>query len=155
MWPLDAESRAGLVGHVLDWSGIRPSPRETHRVLTSGEVRALAARPGHQIGAHTTHHLALPRQPLDVKRAEILDDKRVLEQVLGRPVTLFAYPYGEVDPETIAVVREAGFHAALTVEGGVVQPGTNRFLLPRLEVTSACHHDLLSHLTELCAGAGC
>ena len=62
-WPLDATERDRLVGDILDWSGADRSARSTHRVLTDDEIRVLARRPGHAIGAHTIHHLALTRSP--------------------------------------------------------------------------------------------
>jgi peptidoglycan/xylan/chitin deacetylase (PgdA/CDA1 family) len=136
MWPLDARARQDLVESVLTWSGVDRAPRPTHRVLTGEEIRALAGRPGHTIGAHTTHHLALTTQSGDVKRREVFENKASLEQLLGRPVRLFAYPYGDFDAETRTIVRDAGFLAAVTVEAGRVSAGANRLLLPRYEIAT-------------------
>lgn len=134
VWPLDGPGRRRVVDEVVAWSGVAPAPpRPTHRVLTGDEIRTLAARPGHAIGAHTTNHLALPMHGDDVKRREIVEDKARLERALRQPVTLFAYPYGYLDAATIAVVRDAGFHAAVTVEPGAATCGGNRLLLPRVE----------------------
>lgn len=134
-WPLDANTREAMVGDVLAWSGADRSPRATHRVLKDDEVRALASRPGHTIGAHTIHHLALSSQPTDTKRREVFENKIALERLLQQPVHLFAYPYGEFDAEAMKAVREAGFRAAVTVQPGLVSAGTNRLLLPRYEIT--------------------
>jgi peptidoglycan/xylan/chitin deacetylase (PgdA/CDA1 family) len=76
----------------------------------------------------------------ETKRREIVDDKAALERLLGRPVHLFAYPYGELDAESVAAVRDAGFRAAVTVNAGLVSAGGNRLLLPRVEITQP-HHD--------------
>jgi len=134
-WTLDADGRRQLAADVLAWSGAAAPPRVSHRVMTAGEIRALAQRPGHAIGAHTVHHLALTCHDAATKRREIDDDRRALEHRLGRAVDLFSYPYGELDAETIAAVRDAGFRAAVTVESGAVAAGTNRLLLPRVEIT--------------------
>ncbi|HKT79307.1 MAG TPA: polysaccharide deacetylase family protein [Vicinamibacterales bacterium] len=133
-WALDEAARADLAAEAIAWSGVDCGPRPTHRVLTSAEVVELASRPGHSIGAHTTHHLALSTQPKAKKHQEIADDKRALEALLGSTVEWFAYPYGDFDGETVEAVREAGFTAAVTVEPGRVRGGVNRFLLPRVEV---------------------
>ena len=138
-WPLDGPERRRLVGDVLAWSGATPCARTTHRVLTGDEIRALAARPGHAVGAHTTNHLALPMHTAETRRREIVDDKAALERLLGRPVHLFAYPYGELDAATVAAVRDAGFRAAVTVNAGLVSAGGNRLLLPRVEITPGDH----------------
>jgi peptidoglycan/xylan/chitin deacetylase (PgdA/CDA1 family) len=134
--PLGARERRLLVDDVLARSGVPPRARETHRVLTGDELRALANRGGHTIGGHTTHHLALTAHPPDVKRREVSENKADLERLIGRTVHLFSYPYGEADAETIAAVADAGYRAAVTVQPGCVAAGVNRLLLPRFEVTA-------------------
>jgi hypothetical protein len=67
----------------------------------------------------------------------VFDDKAALERLLGRPIHLFSYPYGDFDAELIGVVRDAGFLGAFTVQPGLVRSGSNRLLLPRYEVTRA------------------
>jgi peptidoglycan/xylan/chitin deacetylase (PgdA/CDA1 family)/SAM-dependent methyltransferase len=123
-----------VLARLLAWSGVDPSPRATHRRMTGGEIQRLAARPGHAIGAHGLHHLALPRQPLDVQRREVAESKSALEALLGRPVTAFAYPFGDVAEATVGVVREAGFAVGLTCETAAVRVDTDPLRLPRLEV---------------------
>ena len=140
-WPLDAANRHRLLTDVLAWSGAAIAPRSTHRVLTDEEIQQLANRPGHSVGAHTVHHLALTTQPVETKRHEVLADKAALESILARPVHLFSYPYGDVDAELLGVVREAGFLAAVTVEAGAVCAGTNRLLLPRHEIDARARED--------------
>ena len=153
-WPLDAGARLALVDSVLTWSGVDRASRATHRVLTGDEIRTLAARPGHTIGAHSVHHLALTTQPSGIKRREVVENKMALEGLIGRPIHLFAYPYSEFDAETLAVVREAGFRAALTVEAGLVTAGANRFLLPRFEVTPRHHGAFREFMHAIVAPSG-
>jgi peptidoglycan/xylan/chitin deacetylase (PgdA/CDA1 family)/glycosyltransferase involved in cell wall biosynthesis/SAM-dependent methyltransferase len=148
-WPLDAGARERMLGDVLTWSGASGSPRQSHRVMTADEVRELARRPGHIVGAHSVHHLSLTLQPAETKQQEIVDNKTTLERLLGRPVTLFSYPYGEFDAATIASVAEAGFHAAVTVEAGLVSSGANRLLLPRYEIGPRQRAAFPSRLREI------
>jgi peptidoglycan/xylan/chitin deacetylase (PgdA/CDA1 family) len=148
-WPLDAEARRDLVANVLRWCGGTDRTRSSHRVLTASELRTLAERPGHAIGAHTVNHLALTRHSIDTKRREIVSDKLTLERLLRRPVHLFSYPYGDFDPETLAVVRDAGFRAAVTVEPRLMSAGANRLLLPRYEVTRADRGRFAERMREM------
>jgi peptidoglycan/xylan/chitin deacetylase (PgdA/CDA1 family) len=85
----------------------------------------------------------------DVKRREIVDDKAALEQVLGRRIDLFSYPYGDFDAETVALVAEAGYRAAMTVESGLVAAGGNRLLIPRYEITRRDHATFSDRVLEL------
>jgi peptidoglycan/xylan/chitin deacetylase (PgdA/CDA1 family)/SAM-dependent methyltransferase len=148
-WPLDACSRAGLAREVLAWSGVHASARPSHRVLMGDEVRALAGRPGHSIGAHTVNHLALTTHPVDTKRREIFENKATLERVLERPVHLFSYPYGDFDADVMGMVSEAGFRAAVTIQGGLVSAGANRLLLPRYEITPGHHGGFARYMREI------
>src|SRR5262249_4135139 len=66
-WALDAADRASLAASVVAWSGLELDPRESHRVLTCEELRTLASRPGHSIGGHTVHHLALTTQSRETR----------------------------------------------------------------------------------------
>ena len=133
-WPLTAADRSDIVAGALSWCGAACPPRASHRVMMADEVRELASVPVFSIGAHSVHHLALSTQCAETKRRELVDDKKMLEGVLGRPVHLFAYPYGDYDADTIGAVRDCGFHAAVTVDAGLFGTGTNRFLIPRFEV---------------------
>jgi len=52
-----AMGRRALVNALGHWSGVDLTPRRTHRMLTSVELRALASRSGHDIAAPTENHL--------------------------------------------------------------------------------------------------
>jgi peptidoglycan/xylan/chitin deacetylase (PgdA/CDA1 family) len=151
-WPMSACARAGLVHDVLSWSQVNGFPRATHRVLTGDEIRTLASRPDHGIGAHTVNHLALSAQPVETRRTEIADSKTTLEQLLGRPVQLFSYPYGDFDADTLAIVLESGFLAAVTVETGMVRSGVNRLLIPRCEAAAIDRDALADRLLRMFEG---
>ncbi|HMD37383.1 MAG TPA: trifunctional glycosyltransferase/class I SAM-dependent methyltransferase/polysaccharide deacetylase [Vicinamibacterales bacterium] len=152
-WPMDARGRAQLLAEVLASTGADASPRSSHRVMTTSELGELASRPGHTIGGHTTNHLALTLHGRDAKRREIADDRAALGRALGRPVDLFSYPYGDFDGETVAVVREAGYRAAVTVASGVILAGCDRLLLPRYEVPTRERVDLATALLGLFAAS--
>jgi peptidoglycan/xylan/chitin deacetylase (PgdA/CDA1 family) len=79
----------------------------------------------------------LSSQAAATKQEEVRENKAALDALLGRPVEFFAYPYGEADSETACVVRDAGFHGAVTVEPGRIAQGVNRLLLPRFEIAAA------------------
>jgi peptidoglycan/xylan/chitin deacetylase (PgdA/CDA1 family) len=90
---------------------------------------------GMEIGGHTVNHPILAVLEAQEARAEIVDGKRRLEEIIGAPVTLFAYPNGkpgrDYGPRDVALVREAGFAAAVSTVGGVADRGSDIFQLPR------------------------
>jgi peptidoglycan/xylan/chitin deacetylase (PgdA/CDA1 family) len=121
--------------------------------MTGDELRELASRPGLEVGFHSTNHLDLTAIPEDVRRREIITGKAGLEDILGRPVDLFAYPFGVHDESVRSLVREAGFTAAVAVGGGAVTPRCDRFALPRLEVAGWTPGELDRRLSDLLGSA--
>jgi peptidoglycan/xylan/chitin deacetylase (PgdA/CDA1 family)/glycosyltransferase involved in cell wall biosynthesis len=141
--------REGLIEQISAWSRQDLSPRDSHRVLVASELRELAARPGHCVGSHTVHHLLLPAHAAALQRAEIVDDKETLERILGRPVTVFAYPYGERNRETIELARQAGFACGVSTRPGLVRPWDDPLDLPRNEIGALAVEELAARLDRL------
>jgi peptidoglycan/xylan/chitin deacetylase (PgdA/CDA1 family)/SAM-dependent methyltransferase len=77
------------------------------RPVNADEVRRLAAVPGVTVGAHTINHVALPDQSPESALAEVTQSRATLARVIGKPVNLFAYPYGAIDRRSAAGVRES------------------------------------------------
>lgn len=107
------------------------------RPLTDAELGALAAAEGVDIGAHSVTHPSLAAHPVSVQRGEITGSRTHLEQLLGRPVRFFAYPYGgpqDVNDDTVRCVAAAGFAGAFTTMAAPVRRRHDPRLLPRLVV---------------------
>lgn len=118
-------------GATNDWMHTRGFPR---RALMSPEQLRLLAAEGFTIGSHTCSHARLPEVPSDVARGEIFDSKRELEDLLGREVMHFAYPYGLFDPAVRAMVEEAGYRSACSTRSGFNRLGDDPYLMRRLDI---------------------
>lgn len=119
---------------LLEGSSIElPLPRS----LAPGELRELAASGTVEIGGHTQSHPNLAALKEIDQEAEISRSREVLQEVMGTPITSFAYPYGTLAHFTRATVRmveRCGFERACTAEPGVVGGRSDPFGLPRLWV---------------------
>jgi peptidoglycan/xylan/chitin deacetylase (PgdA/CDA1 family) len=146
-----AAPRDEVMRTVKEWAGF--GGQSAALTITRQHLRDLASRPGHSIGGHTEHHLSLPAQTAAVIAAEVQRNKALLEEVTGREVSCFAYPFGEHDQASVAVVRAAGYAAAVTCVEDAVSASTDRLLLPRLVVGSAGPIQFRDALTELLSGA--
>lgn len=103
-------------------------------MMTSDQLRALR-RAGMGVGAHTATHPILARLDADAARQEIVMGRQALEGILGERIKLFAYPNGKPEQdykdETVAIVRDCGFDAAVTTAWGAAGAGSDRFQIPR------------------------
>jgi len=100
------------------------------------QVRALHEQ-SFEIGAHTDHHIDLGVMDRDAIRAELSSCRAKLQEELGVPPTLFAYPFGgreNISPASLELVREAGFECCLGAFGGVNPPVADPFHLHRISV---------------------
>ena len=146
-----AAGREALVERLSAWSGLDLAPRESHRVLTADEIVELASRPGCEIGAHSAHHLRLPIHPRIVQRHEVDEGRRRLERLLGRPVTSFAYPYGECPRPTVEIARCAGFASAVSTRTALLRPWDDPLEIPRIEVGAWSVEEFAARLQSLFA----
>jgi len=129
---LAPDDRLEAARQLLQAAGAR---QPDHLMMTSDEVRALR-RAGMGIGGHTLSHPILARLAPDEAAREISAGKVALEQLLGEPVPLFAYPNGKPGtdylPRDVDLARQAGFAAALTTVWGSAVRTVDAFQIPRV-----------------------
>ena len=99
--------------------------------LTPEDMREMGASGLIDIEPHTHTHPHLSRASHEVQRKEIVESKRIVEGIVQKKCTLFAYPYGDFSEETVDIVTEEAFDAAVSVIEGTVHKGSNLYHLPR------------------------
>jgi len=82
------------------------------------------------IGSHTMTHPILTSLSPEETEAETRDSRRLLEKRLGRPVSLFCYPNGDLNDGVLASARRH-YRSAVTVESGRLASGVDPHRLPR------------------------
>jgi peptidoglycan/xylan/chitin deacetylase (PgdA/CDA1 family) len=88
--------------------------------LGEDELCQLARNPLVTIGAHTASHAALVTLEAVEARAEMVENKAFLEQLLDRDVMHFAFPYGAYGEREVALARETGFVSAVTTRSSPI-----------------------------------
>jgi len=104
--------------------------------MNETEIREWASL-GHEVGAHTVDHVRLTQVDRTTARQQISASRKRLEDIAGRAVTSFSYPYGDVSWATRELVREAGFATATTTKRGRVRRNDDPLLLPRRIIRTA------------------
>jgi peptidoglycan/xylan/chitin deacetylase (PgdA/CDA1 family) len=145
--PFPEANRRKTLDELLAWAGRESLRRPTHRTLLHDEVVQMALGGLVEVGAHTVTHPVLATLPVIAQRDEIRRSKASLEEILGHSVTSFSYPHGSYTPETIALVRGAGFSQACSSIADVVSQGTDGFQLPR-RVVKNCGGEAFGHQLE-------
>jgi peptidoglycan/xylan/chitin deacetylase (PgdA/CDA1 family) len=125
---LPALLRRGLQATFFICSGRLDQPTFLDRI----QVRELQSR-GMRIGCHGAAHLPWRYLPPDRLREEIVDSRRVLEEVCGVAVDTAACPFGSYDRRVLGGLRRAGYRIVYTSDGGA-SVGAD-WLQPRTSVT--------------------
>jgi len=74
--------------------------------------------------------------------------KALLEQKLGRPVTCFAYPYGDYNKEVEAKAIAAGYEAIFTVADNPVHSTTDLHSIGRYTITQSVVKNFAAYLHQ-------
>ena len=107
------------IGKDNTWHEPETEPRI--RMLTKEEILAMQESGLMEFGSHTMRHRNLDQAELQDVSWEANESKKRLEELLGREVTAFAYPYGAgaYNPRVRKVVREAGYRYDFGIKQGV------------------------------------
>lgn len=114
----------------------------TKNYLTKAQLKEVAASGLVEIGAHSVSHAHLPLLQFNLLVFEIRGSKRVLENLLGTPVTSFAYPNGAYSPQVVSEVENEGFTSAVTVDKGTDQSWAERYTMTRIRPGANVGEDL-------------
>src|SRR5271157_1740404 len=106
-------------GELLTKYGIKGTfyiPRFSKRItpMQKIDLQELAAK--HEIGAHTINHAHLTLIPQSEAKTEIEGSKLYLEEITGKKIKMFCYPFGEFNEDTKQIVKACGFIGARTVK---------------------------------------
>lgn len=116
-----------------------------HRRMTRNQILTAYPEDVCEVACHGYTHPFLDRCDSAVACAEIIDDRRGLEELFGRPIHGMAYPFGTTSDTVVDVCRLAGIYYSRTTVS------TEKFEMPTdwLRLPATCHHNN-PRLMELC-----
>ena len=146
--PLLPDERQTLMDELLALSGYEAVSPTTHHTLSSTEVRTLAQGGLIEVGAHTVNHPFLSKLPTASQEQEIHQSKSDLEELIEWPIHSFAYPHGNYNKTTVALVQQAGFTNACSSKPHKVWRDAHLFELPRFEVKNWNGEEFVNQLSR-------
>ena len=116
--------------------------------LSSESLKKLADSDLIEIGAHTISHPNLKHLDASRQKEEILQSKLQLENIIGKEVAIFSYPFGTnkyFSNDTVNIVKESGYTSACANEQGRITFLSKIFTLPRIVI----RNDLKDFVSKL------
>ena len=132
---------AGKLGARSDWSSAR-AHGFVGELATEDELAHVAAL-GIEIGSHGFEHVPLVAAADRLLEREVVESRRVLEQISGQPVPTFALPYGARPGPAARRLLEGTYEAVFTTTLGRVEAGAEVYSLPRVDAHYVRRPELL------------
>lgn len=101
--------------------------------MSKAQVKQLYAD-GNEIGSHTQTHADLLTESYSQQQQEIAGSRQDLLSMNVGPVDSFAYPFGNFDATSTALVKSAGYTSARATLNGYATPAADIYHLPRFVV---------------------
>lgn len=114
--PLDLKLAGLLAKHNMKGTFYVPTRHSEWPLMKSSQIVELD-RMGMEIGSHTVNHAVLPELSEADARRELVESRKTLEDLLGKPVPAFCFPKGRFNARTCALARESGYELARTTVG--------------------------------------
>ena len=122
---------ADTIGGINEWD--HKAGDQMEKMMTAEQVREMSDN-GFEIGSHTLTHAHLTMLSDEQLKMEVVDSKHKLEDIIGKEVTSFSYPYGDYDNRVLEAAIAAGYKCAVSTKLGVIVSGTSAFEIPRVNV---------------------
>ena len=106
--------------------------------LSYKEIKFLTDSKLFTVGSHTLSHRVLRKLSDAELKREIMVSKKVLENIVLKPVSLFAYPfgsYGAYDKRAIRFLKQAGYKAAFSTIAGTNNEHQDRYQIKRTRIS--------------------
>ena len=132
-WPFTVFLVSSLIGKEDVWTRASNPDGVTYPLLDADEILDMQRR-GVSFQSHSRCHSSLPTLDDDQLATELIASRASLQQMLGRPVDYFAYPFGHVDERVVAATRRAGYRAAFSTQPGFNRRDVDRFRIRRIDV---------------------
>ena len=124
---------SGNLGYPPKWRIEQEWAYAKDRIMSSEELREILS-PLVSIGSHSVSHEDLRKLSDEMVWWELLESKKSLEQIIERPIDLFAFPYGYYNGRSVALAQKAGYRWAFTSDPDVASYDQSCFLMGRFGV---------------------
>ena len=104
------------------------------RLMTAAEIRELSDSGWVEIGGHTLTHAKLDLLSPDAQVIEIERNKARLEEITGKSILSFAYPYGRLNDSAKAMVKQAGYRYAVATDSGPMAMHEDLYQIRRIAI---------------------
>lgn len=147
--PLQHLDQYTTMRELRNWSKVDNIPLGSNAPMQSYHVKKLGANKLFTLGGHTVNHAMLSAQTELVQAYEIKDCKLDIQEMSGKSVNGFAYPYGRYNALTKSLLQKNGYNYGLTTDEGPVTVDSDLYQLPRIQVKNWSEREFSFRLKQI------
>jgi peptidoglycan/xylan/chitin deacetylase (PgdA/CDA1 family) len=133
-FPCTIFAPSGILGRHPDWA--MEEDLDRGELVADAETLRKIHGPLVNIGSHTVTHPRLSQLDKERARAEIHDSRVALEEIVGTPIDLLAFPYGDYNGAIIELCRsDDGYKHVFTISPNPVPAGDSSLKRGRVSVS--------------------
>ncbi|HEY4109091.1 polysaccharide deacetylase family protein [Puia sp.] len=129
----DAQLQLTL-NRIRSWTGELNNLDHFNVPMSTFQLNDLVSNRLFDAGLHTVTHVSLPSHSAETQAREIVDNRLALLDVGDHARNILAYPYGDYDDTTLAVVQKEKLAAAFTTSEKAVTRRSDPFRLGRFQI---------------------
>ena len=101
--------------------------------ITTEQLKEMSKDPLVTIGSHGVSHIIFPKLSTENKKNELIESQKILQEIIGKDITFFAYSHGQYDKETLSMMNcyDYAFKAGSSLWDCLKH---NRYFLPRFNI---------------------
>ncbi len=103
------------------------------RILNRDEIKELSDW-GIEIASHTLHHTDLRTVHSEAAKEELQLSKSMLEEITGKEVVSFSFPYGSYNDDLIKLALDCGYNFVYTTQPEIISLPVKRKVFGRISV---------------------
>lgn len=107
------------------------------RSLNSEQLLKLSGSSLITIGGHTVTHSCLANETLSDQEWEITESKKIIEDIIGRKLEVFSYPFGQREDftaDTVEIAKKTGYKKIFAAFEGLSNSAFQNGYIPRINI---------------------
>ena len=145
---MDHAERQGLLKE-WDYESEKSIRRDYCHSMTKKQLLELSKSPLITIGGHTVTHSCLACETKEQQEWEIRKSKRDVEEIIGKEIEVFSYPFGQKDDftkDTIEIAERAGYKRIFAAHIGLTNSRFVNGFIPRINIGQETDYEKSIHL---------
>lgn len=118
--------------------------RDYCRSMSCTQIKQLSQSYKITIGGHTVTHSCLANESYEEQEYEIIESKKTIEDIIGKDITVFSYPFGQQNDytkDTISIAQSAGYEKIFAAFSGITNSKYDNGNIPRINIGQCQYYD--------------